>query len=63
MPSFVPGVGIPIDKRTKFADVLKDEKRRKDLKIEDYHLRLVKVVSSLTTLLEHDGLANIILSR
>jgi len=63
VPSFIPGVGIPVDKRTKFADVLKDEKRRKDLNIEDYHSRLVRVVSGLTTLLEHDGLANIILSR
>ena len=63
VPSFIPGVGIPIHKRTKFADVLKDEKRRKDLNIEDYHSRLVRVVSGLTALLEHDGLANIILSR
>ena len=63
VPSFIPGVGIPVDKRTKFADVLKDEKRRKDLNIEDYHSRLVRVVSGLTKLLEHDGLANIILSR
>ena len=63
VPSFIPGVGIPVDKRTKFADVLKDEKRRKDLNIEDYHSRLVRVVSGLTALLEHDGLANIILSR
>ena len=60
VPSFLPGVGLPLAKRTKFADVLSPEKTRD---VEELHSRLASVTLGLTNLLDHEGLAGIVLSR
>ena len=61
VPSFLPGVGLPLAKRTKFADVLSAEKTNVD--VEELHSRLASVTLGLTNLLDHEGLAGIVLSR
>ena len=60
VPSLLPGVGLPLSKRSKFYEIVSKEQ---ELSVLQSHERLVKTTKSLLKLLENPTLSQIILTK
>ena len=60
LPSMLPGVGLPMDKRSKFYSLVLMEK---SLSIEEKHQRLVNTTLELLELMEESTLSQILLTK
>ena len=62
LPSMLPGVGLPLEKRSKFYSMVQPQEQG-SLSVEEKHQRLVKTMLELLELIEEPTLSQIVLTK
>ena len=62
LPSMLPGVGLPLEKRSKFYSMVQPQEHR-SLSVEEKHQRLVNTMLELLELIEEPTISQIVLTK